>query len=257
MRQTLGFCTIMSFSASAMSLCILLNACQSHRQKKKAVEPLPTEKKVLEETQRTSEPLAFTFYESKAFGGKCPPPSPDPDIKGGFAPAEGDPITEARCTDNWIPLDNPSEPPDIESGDRQWLSRILGRSSSKKDWIDLGLIHCKDQCVRQVGQVIEINLPTCTTEEAGLYRQRVPAAGSHCNGRVYTLLTDSGEKAKVYIQSICPSRHWKNLIKTRLGLPSCQSKNQIDLEKETLHDQAFLGHLTTADQGKKKVRLLR
>lgn len=192
-----------------------------------------------------SGPLSFSFYESSQFGSKC---STVPGADGGIAPAEGEVVTGIVCKDNWVVVNDPNNVQDVETGDLDLAKQRLKRNVSKKDFLDLGLQHCKDICVRMRNGKYEINLPGCKADGG---------TSDPCNGKIYKLTTETGKSAKVYIQSYCPKNHWKNRVKIdAMGDKAhCDTGNHIDIEKETLHGKSFLDNLTTSDQSSKKVRL--
>lgn len=190
-----------------LSFTLSLGACRT--QKKSELDTLGPEAAL-------DGPLSFTFYDPAAFGKRCPNPG---GADGGIAPAEGMKIIAFTCAENWIEVKDPNNPPDIEAHTISNANKAGHNIRSKKEYLDKGLTLCAGRCVKREGTKYYINLPDC---------------GNVCEKfkSTYTLTDGStGKTAKVFVESVCPARHWKNILNAELGVADnhCATPNHIDI----------------------------
>ena len=186
----------------------------------------------------------ISFYKSVDFNPKCPQV---PGTQGGIGPSEGNPLTKMICKDNFVEVPNVEKVQDLEAEDLTWFA---GKGlNSRQAILDAGLQKCNGKCVKKEGSTYLINLPKCSSDGS-------PSEDNYCNGKTYTLTTQNGKSAKVYIQSICPKSHWKNQIKIAYGDdPHCLSQWHLDLEEETFGDKKNGLNLDRSVQATTKVKL--
>ncbi len=171
-----------------------------------------------------SKNLSVSFYDPSRFSSsdRCPPPS-GLNSSQGISPAEG--LLGVSCSDNWVAVPNPWTVQDVESSDIQDVKAKGYQISSNFDYLNLAFQKCGGSCVKRSRdkygkEVYEINLPRCTNV---------------CQNKVYSLKTthSRGKDVKVFIESACPAKHWKNVFKAAIGVDTnhCAQPNHIDISK--------------------------
>lgn len=169
-----------------------------------------------------------TFYDPGQFGNRCSPP-PGVSSSNGIAPAEG--LFGVSCTDNWKEVPDPQNVQDVEPGDISAAQQKGQKISSKFDFLKKAAELCGGKCVKMNGGKYQINLPTCS---------------STCGNRTFTMTTNkTGDKAfKVFIESACPARHWKNLAKAAMGIDNnhCGTPSHIDISTSMTQELGLSSH---------------
>lgn len=191
--------------------------------------------------------VAVSTYDSGKFGGtKCAQPSSKATIPLAFS--EG--TLGVSCQDNWVDVDV-SNLPDVEDGKER---EALG--GSNEAILKNGLKHCEGICVRMKEGKYQINLPSC----------KIKTQKNHCDGKVYEITNKEGEKFYGYSHSVCPSRHWKNVLKPLVGYGSllCDGSSQhVDIGYNyggsvNTHEEALASvGVTDQKEGLKSVRPLK
>lgn len=157
--------------------------------------------------------VSVSTYDSGKFGGtKCSQPDSKATIRLAFA--EG--TNGLQCEDNWVTVD-PNSLPDVEDGEER--SRLGG---SDEQIFQKGLEKCNGTCVRIKDGKHQLNLPRCW----------IGNLRDHCDGKVYEIVNKKGEKKYGFSHSVCPARHWKNVLKKEVewGELHCgKGNNHVDI----------------------------
>jgi hypothetical protein len=146
--------------------------------------------------------LTVSFYDMYAFTSACQAPAGVP-AGNGVAVAEG--VFGLQCQDNWVPVPNADDPQDVEPGDIKDANAKGFKISTKRDYLEEAFKMCGGRCVKKAGEgKFLINLPRCN----------MPGLKDACDGKIYEISTNMGKGSeKVYMHSVCPASHWKNLAK--------------------------------------------
>ncbi len=159
--------------------------------------------------------FTVSFYDPSRLSTRCPAPK-GLSSSNGISPAEG--AFGIVCNDNWIALNNPADVPDVEYTDIQHVKAKGYNINSNEEYLKLALEKCNGKCVRMRNNRYEINVPQCK---------------KMCSNRTYYLKTNkSGRKSfKVFVESACPARHWKNYFKAAVGVDDnhCDRANHVDV----------------------------
>lgn len=174
--------------------------------------------------------LTVSFYDPLAFSSACEPPNGVPK-ENGVAVAQG--VFGLQCWDSWYPVNDPDNPQDVEPSDIKDAVNKGYKIYSKRDYLEEAYKACGGRCVRKTYEdKFEINLPGCA----------FPGLKDSCDGKTYEISTNFGGKAteKVYMHSVCPTNHWKNLAKAAFGVDDNHCAHpHIDVSQNLLGKLGF------------------
>jgi hypothetical protein len=146
--------------------------------------------------------LTVSFYDMYAFSSACQAPAGVPKDNG-VAVAEG--VFGLQCKDNWVLVPDADNPQDVEPGDIKDAKSKGFNIATKRQYLEESYKMCGGRCVRKrYDGKFEINLPSCN----------MPGLSDACDGKIYEISTNQAQGSeKVYMHSVCPASHWKNLAK--------------------------------------------
>jgi hypothetical protein len=168
--------------------------------------------------------LTVSFYDMYAFSSACQAPYGVPKDNG-VAVAEG--VFGLQCKDNWVLVPDADNPQDVEPGDIKDAKSKGFNIATKRQYLEESYKKCGGRCVRKrYDGKFEINLPSCN----------MPGLSDACDGKIYEISTNQAKGSeKVYMHSVCPASHWKNLAKQAFGVDNNHcSHPHIDISTKLL-----------------------